>query len=337
MPVERYLQASRGQVSWGDESTTYEVAATTTNWFGLTNEDITPPMPNPYTPLSSGGTRRGPHALSADEKEYSFDVPFLVVDENAPFHVALGAVASQAVDPDLTPASGDEYTEYLFTEEDRLPTLTVAHAQRDAGLLTKYIGCKASLNLTCSKGEHLKATLSFMGVSYDVDTSPGSYDDISGIPDTTPFRFTHLQEVPITLTADGDEGSEGDSVKDLCTIDSFDIGWDNGLEAVHHCGGRDAYSIVEGESANKYSVTLGVTVTDLDLYLRAAEDKERVDISIPLVRETGTNDTPIDALYIHLYDCVITDAPVPLPAQGRLQADITVQPRNTEIEIRVPA
>jgi hypothetical protein len=327
MSADRYFAASLGQVSYGIESSKYSKASDLSNWFGFVTEDVEPPNPNPHTAKSTGGQRRGPYALSPDAKEYELEVPFEIVDHNAPLEVALGQRTTTAKDPDGD--STDEYNEHLITEQDKLPTLTLQHQQEDADLQAWYIGGKANLEISAQQGEAVTGNMSFMFPKMDFDDAVTSGYTSLSIPQKSPFRFWMKGDVELTDPADDS------SVKTVATVSGFSCSWDNGLEVNHHGDGRDGYSVKETTGAEKYDHSLTVTVVDTDLYRRAAENKEKVDVEIPITRDPSAP-TPYDAMYIRLLGCKIVDAPMPNPSEGDLEADIALQPTNTEIEIREP-
>lgn len=327
----RYAQANSGQVSYGIEDASYSKASATDDYFGLVTEDVEVPNPNEVTPMATGGSRRGPHVNSPDAAEYEFDVPFQVLDHNAPFHVALGDLSvTEGVDPDGTTGSGDEYDEYLFTEADRLPTMTVEHYQSDLDFREWFVGSKASLQLEAEQGETLSATLSVLAARREYDDAATSSTDLSIPSGKSPFRFWMKGDVSLSNPDDGS------SVDTLATVSGMDLSWDNGLEAQHQGDGREAHAIAETTAAEKYDMTLTVNVVDTDLYKRAAEDEAPVDVEIPFFRNPGAS-TVTDALYVRLKECTVTSAPIPKAGEGTVEAEIGLAPRDTEIEIRTPA
>ena len=324
---DRYFAASLGQVSYGIEGTKYSKAGTLDNYFGLLTEDIEPPNPNPHTAKATGGKRRGPYVNSPDAKEYELEVPFEVLDHNAPFELALGERTTTAKDPDDD--STDEYNEHLITEADKLPTATIQHQQTDADLQAWYIGGKSNLELSAQQGEALSGSMSFMFPKMDFDDAVTTgYTELS-IPEISPYRFWMKGDVELTDPADDS------AVKTLATVSGFSSSWDNGLEVNHHGDGRDGYSVKETTAAEKYDHSLTVTIVDTDLYRRAANNEASVDIEIPFYRDPSATDH-YDALIVRLLDCDIVNAPMPNPSEGDLEAEIAVQPTNTEIEIREP-
>lgn len=323
--MPRYLNASKGQISYGIEGTAYSKAASLNTHFGLVTDDVEPPNPNPHTAKSSGGQRRGPYVNSPDAKEYEFEVPFELVDHNAPLELALGQRTTTAKDPDGD--GTDEYNEHLITEKDKLPTATLQHQQKDADLQAWYTGCKANLELNAQQGEALSGNLSILSPSMDFDdTVTTGYTTLS-IPQISPYRFWMKGDVELT------NASDGTAVKTLATVSGISLSWDNGLEVNHHGDGRDGYSVKETTSAEKYDHSVTLTVTDTDLYKRAANNEASVDIEVPFFRDPGAT-SHYDAVYIRLLDCELIDAPIPNPADGDVEAEVGVLPTNTEIELR---
>jgi hypothetical protein len=288
------------------------------------------PNPNEVTPMSTGGTRRGPHVNAPDATEYSFEVPFVPVDANAPFEVALGSRTTTTEDPDGTTGSGDEYDKHLFTEADRLPTMTVEHAQSDMEFTEWFVGSKAGLQLEASQGESLSATMSVTAATQEYDDAVSSTTDISVPSSKTPYRFWMAGDVTLSDPADGS------AVETLATVKGMDLSWDNGLEAQHHGRGREAHAVAETTAAEKYDMSLTVDVTDTGLYKRAADGDAPVDVEIPFYRE-GNGPDARDALFVRLQEATITSAPIPNPSEGVVEAEIGLAPRATEIEIREPA
>lgn len=325
----RYAQANKGQVSYGIESTSYSKASATDNYFGFVTEEVEVPNPNEVTPMATGGERRGPHVNAPDVTEYEFEIPFAILDHNAPFEVALGQRTVTAKDPDGTSGSGDEYDEHLITEADKLPTMTVEHYQEDLDLKEWFVGSKTSLQLEAEQGEALSATLSALAAQRDYDDVATSATDLSVPSNVSPYRFWMKGDVTLTDSSDT-------TVDTLATVSGMDLSWDNGLEAQHQGNGREAYSIAETTAAEKYDMSLTVNVVDTDLYKRAAEDKAPVDVEIPFFRNPGAS-TVTDALYVRLKECTVTSAPIPKAGEGTVEAEIGLAPRDTEIEIRTPA
>jgi len=325
--MPRYLAASKGQVSYGIEGTKYSKAGTLSNWFGFVTEDVEPPNPNPHTAKSTGGQRRGPYALSPDAKEYELEVPFEIVDHNAPLEVALGQRTTTAKDPD-----GDgtnEYNEHLITEKDVLPTATVEHQQKDADLQSHYVGGKSNLELSAQQGEAVTGNMSFMFPKMKPGTGVTTGYTTLSIPQKSPYRFWMKGDVS------ADRSSDGAAMKAIATVSGFSCSWDNGLEVNHHGDGREGYSVKETTGAEKYDMSLTTTVVDTDLYKEAANNNAEVDVEIPITRDPSKA-TPYDAMYIRLNGCKFVDAPMPNPSEGDLEAEVAVQPTQTEIELREP-
>ncbi|NEU57104.1 phage tail tube protein [Halorussus sp. MSC15.2] len=324
----RYAQANKGQVSYGIEDAAYSKASATGNYFGLVNEDVEVPNPNEVTPMATGGGRRGPHVNAPNAKEYEFEVPFAVLDHNAPFEVALGKRTTTTEDPDGTAGSGDEYEKHIVTEADKLPTMTVEHYQEDLDLKEWFVGSKAGLQLEAEQGEALSATLSVLAAQREYDDAATTATDLSVPSNVSPYRFWMKGDVTLS-------DSSG-TVDTLATVSGMDLSWDNGLEAQHQGNGREAHAVAETTAAEKYDMSLTVNVVDTDLYRRAAEDEAPVDVEIPFFREPGAS-TVTDALYVRLKECTVTSAPVPKAGEGTVEAEIGLAPRDTEIEFRTPA
>jgi len=326
--MPRYFQASEGQLSYGIEGTKYTAASDATVYFGLIRDESTPPNPNPQTPMSTDGTPRKPHLNSPDPIEYQWTVPFNVLDDNAPFEVALGQRATTTKNS----GSSNEYVEHLFTTASRLPTMTVQHNQVDAGLEAQYIGTKSNLTLSWSQGEPVNAEMEVMATTRTMSTGVSTAPTLgsSGVSEKTPFRFNHVGDVTLS------DPSGGSTIKTLATISSGEASVDNGLEADHHKG-REPYSVVEGSAEDIFEATLDFTITDLDLYQRAAEAKDPVDIEIPFIRQVDSStSTAIDAMYVRLLKADLTNAPVPDASEGKLEPTVDVAPTDMEIEIRTP-
>lgn len=316
----RYAQASQGQVSYGIEANAYTKEEPSDEYFGLVTEEVEFANPNEVTPMATGGGRRGPHLNSPDPHTYEFEVPFVVLDSNAPFEFALG---------DRQTSEEDGYTEHLFTEADRLPTMTVEHQQADLDFKEWFVGTKADLELSAEQGESLSATMAMVAAEREFDDDVAAPTDITVPHDRSPFRFWMAGDVTL---ADPDDGSTVDT---LATVSGINLSWENGLEAQHVGGGRDAYSVAETTAAEKYDMSITVTVTDTDLYRRAAEDQAPVDVEIPFYRPPGQSDVT-DALFIRLHECTVTSAPIPDADEGVVESEIGLAPRDTEIEIREP-
>jgi len=319
MSSNRYGLAGLGGVQYGIEGTAYEQADSAETDPGITNEDIDPPNPNEHTAMPHGGDGRTVFLNSPDEKDYEFDVPVTVHDENAPFEIALGSRTEDT--------SEEDYDEYLFEEADRLPTATWRHFQDDLDFVSYYIGCKANLDIEWDEGDPLQATFSMQAaqLAYDDLESPSSYE--TTLDDTvSPFRAHMMGDV----TIDSDV---------IATINGGSWSWDNGLEPQHHGGdaGREAYSIAETTAADgRYDMSININVVDTDLFERAYENQDPVDVEVPFVREE-TNDVYTDAVILRANNATITDAPISSPAEGVITNDVQIQPTSTEIEVRTPS
>ncbi|MCU4743457.1 phage tail tube protein [Natronoglomus mannanivorans] len=324
MSANRYALAGEGGLTYGVESSPYEQAADATTDPGITNEDIDPPNPNEHTAMSHGGTGRVVFLNSPDEKDYEFDVPTVVHDENAPFEIALGS---------RTETDEGDYTSVLFEEASRLPTATFRHFQADLDFVSYYVGCKANLGIEWGQGDPLQATFSVTAaqLGYDDTESPGSYP--SGL-DTSVSPYRAHMAGDLTLS----EPDGGGIIKDIATVNSGSFNWDNGLEAQHHGGdpGREAYAVAETTAAEgRYDWSITPNITDTDLFERAYQNDDPVDVEQPFVRQ-DSNGTIVDGVIVRGKRCTITDAPIPSPSEGVLEGDISLLPESTEIEIRVP-
>lgn len=326
----RYAQSTKGQVGYADEgSSPYEKSDDDVSYFGLITDDVEPPNENPHTPYATGGERRGPHVLSPDAKEHEVDVPFLVLDHRAPFEYALGERTESDKDPDDD--DEDEYREHLFTEADTLPTFTLEHQQSDLDFQAWYVGCKADLQLQSSQGDALEATMATTSgiLEYETDVASGDMTSLDVPSEKSPFKFWMKGDVELTDPENDDE------IKTIATVTGIDLSWSNGLEIQHHGDGRDGYAVVEDEAAEKYDHTIDINVVDTELFERAAEDDEPVDVEIPFHRDPSASDH-FDALYIRLLEAKVIDAPIGNPSSGAVESTIGLLPRNTEIEIREP-
>ncbi|MFC7196970.1 hypothetical protein ACFQL4_23780 [Halosimplex aquaticum] len=194
----RYAQASQGQVSYGREGTAYERAGATDSYFGIITDDVEVANPNEATPMATSGGRRGPHVNSPDPRTYELEVPFLVLDANAPFEFALGNRSETSKNPDGTDGSGDEYTEHLFTEADRLPTMSIEHQQADMDFTEWFVGTKANLELSAEQGEPLEATMSMTAADREYDDASSSATDLSIPQGRSPFRFWMAGDVTLS-------------------------------------------------------------------------------------------------------------------------------------------
>lgn len=320
----RYALAGEGGVTYGIEGEPYEQAGDADIDPGLTNEDIEPPNPNEHTAMPHGGAGRVVFLNSPDEKDHEFDLPVTVHDENAPFEIAMGS---------RTETSETDYTEVLFEEANRLPTATIRHFQSDLDFVSYYIGCKASLDIEWGQGDPLQATFGVQAaqLGYDPEESAPSYTPALR-EDVKPYRAHMAGDMTLS---DPDDDSV---IKEIATVSGGSWSWDNGLESQHHGGdpGREAFAIAETTAAEgRYDMTNTVNITDAELFERAVENQEPVDVEQPFIRETS-NDTWIDAVIIRLKRATIVDAPISSPSEGVIENDIQLLPEATEIEIRVP-
>ncbi len=310
----RRLQASKGMVAWGAETTPYTKATKAETPFGLVTSAIDWPVANPKTPKGTAGHRRGPFLYSADEYDLAFSIPFEVLNADVPFQCALGK--SEAV-------SGTGYTGKKFTELDTLPTVTVQHWQEDAAFVEAFIGCKADLSLSAKRGEALVATMDFVAASREVSTNTSSFPTVT-VPSLQPYRFWML----------GGRATVGSTA--LASVTSVDLKWSNSLSAMGGDGARGAYVISEDEAEGKYDMQIGFLPTDASQFAAAWANGDPVDIMIPFIRAGSTVTAATDAVIITLEDCVIMDAPIPLADKGSLESTLIVGPKDTSIEIRVP-
>ena len=310
----RRLQASKGMVAWGAETTPYTKATKAETPFGLVTSAIDWPVANPKTPKGTAGHRRGPFLYSADEYDLAFSISFEVLNADVPFQCALGK--SEAV-------TGTGYTGKKFSELDTLPTVTVQHWQEDAAFIESFIGCKADLSLSAKRGEALIATMDFVAASREVDTSASSFPAVT-VPALQPYRFWML----------GGRATVGGAP--LASVTSIDAKWSNGLSAMGSDGARGAYVISEDEVEGKYDMQIGFLPTDASQFAAAWADGDPVDIVIPFVRAGSSVVNATDVVIITLKECTIMDAPIPLGDKGSLESTLVVGPRDTSIEIRVP-
>ena len=316
----RYAQATEGYETYGIETDSYE-KADTGDYFGLVRDDVDYPNPNPQTAMTTGGVGRQPYVNSADPIEREFDMTVTVIDDNVPLELALGQreTSDQA-----------DYTEHIFTETDVLPTATIEHVQADVGLTEWFIGCKASLDISASSGEALTADLSFTPADHDFEEDTVNAAEID-IPEMDPYRFNMIGEVTLSDPADGS------TVDSVATPNSVDFSWDNGNEVRHHGKGREGYAVAETTAEDKYDMSMGMDVEDLELYKRAAEDGASVDVEVVFDRDYSWEDGGMtDAVIITLKNCDVTEAPVPNQTEGVVEVDVGLLPTDTEIEIRSP-
>lgn len=325
----RYALAGKGGLTYGIEADKYEQAADATIEPGVTNEDIDPPNPNEHTAMPHGGAGRAVFLLSPDPRDYEFDVPVTVHSEDVPFEIALGS----RTETTQNQGDPDEYTEVLFEEESRLPTATWRHFQEDMDFVSYYVGCKANLDIEWSQGDPLQATFGVTAAALAYDDGESPSDTTPTLEsDVTPFR-AHMAG---DLTLSDPDG--GGVIKELATVNGGSYSWDNGLESQHHGGeaGRDAWAVAETTAADgRYDMSNTLNITDPELFERAYENKEPVDVEQPFVRSTES-DTRVDAVIVRLKRARIVDAPIPSPAEGVLEGDVQLLPEWTEIEMRVP-
>lgn len=321
--TNRYLLASRGQVYWGAEATPYSVAATITTPFGLVQGDIDWPQANPKTPVAASGHRRAPYLYSADEHDLSFSISYQILGKDQPFACCVGPRST---------VSGTGYSGYEWTDEtsasDILSTISIRRDQTDTTLQETYIGCKADLSLSARAGEPVVAALDVVAAKRQTTTSGTITYPSLLIPTVQPYRFWMLGEVTTT----------GGIAKTIATVNEFNLTWANGLAARYHGGGRHAYSVIEEEVANRYDMTIGITVVDTELYAAAIADTKGVNVTIPLIRDGATTLTASkDAVVITLTDCDILDAAMPTKESGDVQGDLVLAPKKTKIHIREPS
>lgn len=321
--TNRYLLASRGQVYWGAEATPYSVAATITTPFGLVQGDIDWPQANPKTPVAASGHRRAPYLYSADEYDLSFSISYQILGKDQPFACCVGPRST---------VSGTGYSGYEWTDEtsasDILSTISIRRDQTDTTLQETYIGCKADLSLSARAGEPVVAALDVVAAKRQTTTSGTITYPSLLIPTVQPYRFWMLGEVTTT----------GGIAKTIATVNEFNLTWANGLAARYHGGGRHAYSVIEEEVANRYDMTIGITVVDTELYAAAIADTKGVNVTIPLIRDGATSlAASKDAMVITLRDCDILDAAMPTKESGDVQGDLVLAPKKTKIHIREPS
>lgn len=321
----RYLLASSGVVTFGIETSAYEQASGAATEFGVTSEDIDPPNENPQTAMPTGGHGRQPYVNSPDPREHEIDVPAVVHNPDIPLECAIG---------ERTTSGGtDDYGSHTFVESDRLETATLRHIQQDADLVAYYVGCKASLDVSWSMGDPLEMSLSWTAARHEFDPGESAPSFTPALDRSkSPYR-SHMQGT-VTLTSPDDDSN----IKEIATVSGGDLSWDNGLEVQHHGDGREGYAVAETTAADKYDMSLTWNITDTDLYEQAANDGALVDIEIPFDRGMSSDGSTItDGIIITLEGCTVTDAPMHNPAEGILEGDVAVAPRNTTIEIREAA
>jgi hypothetical protein len=324
----RYGLGSKGVLTYDTESTAYTEASSPDTEFGITNDDIEPPNPNPQTAMVTGAGGRQPYIQSPDPKEYSFSVPTVAHNPDLPLEIALGS---------RTETSKTNYTEFLFEEADRLPTATIRHSQADIDMLAYYVGCKASFSAEWSLGD----PLSF---SFDVTAAKMNYNDGDSAPSVTPSLPTDVS--PYRAHMQGDltlTDQQSNTVAEVATINGGTFGVDNGLEIQHHGGdgtgsNRDGYAVAETTGADKYDISFDLNITDTTLYNEAATNDTLVDAEIPFVRQYNSGNTKIvDGVIFRANECKIVDAPIPRPAEGVIESSVELQPQGgVEVEVREP-
>jgi hypothetical protein len=324
MSSNRYALGGLGGIQYGIEGTAYSQASDATTDPGITNEDIDLPNPNEHDAMPHGGDGRNVFVNSPNEKDYEFDVPTTVHNEDAPFELALGSRTESTVDQDSD--GTDDYTQYLFEETDRLPTATWRHFQDGLDFVAYYIGCKANLDIEWDEGDPLQATFGMQAaqLAYDDLESPSTYS--TTLDDTvSPYRAHMMGDVTLGGTV-------------FATVNGGSWSWDNGLEPQHHGGdaGREAYSIAETTAAEgRYDMSINLNITDTALYEKAVENQAPIDVEVPFVRQED-GDIYTDAVILRALNAEITDAPITSPAEGVIAEDVQIQPTSTEIEIRTP-
>lgn len=324
----RYLLGSRGRIDYSIEDENYTKESDGFEPFGYTPDEIDVPNENPHTPLGTGG-HDGPYINSPDEREHEIPVTSIPTDENPPLQTVLGDVTE---DEDLDAG----YESWTFTEDRPLPTMTVRHVQEDADMVAYYVGCKANLDITASQNEEVNFDYTITAAKQDFDPEESAPEISADLQDElVPYKFNQLGVVTAT-------DPEDDSlIKEVATVTSVDLSWDNGLEANHHGrgesdnpeDGREAYSVSEETNAERYDMSIDIKVRDTDLYERAANNESPVDVEIPFARVVDDG-TIQDGVIITLNDCTVTDAPMPYQNEGSLEATIGLLPLSTEIEIR---
>jgi hypothetical protein len=330
MSANRYALAGKGGLHYGVESTSYTAAATAETEPGILTEDIDPPNPNEHDAMPHGGAGRSVFTNAPSERDFEFDVPVTVHDENTPFEIALGSRTRSTQNS----GAADEYDEVLFEEADRLPTATMRHFQTDLDFVSYYIGCKANLDIEWSTGDPLQATFGVTAAQMEYDTTESPANTSPTLdPDVTPYR-AHMAG-DLTLS----DPNGGGIIKEVATVSGGSLSWDNGLEPRHHGGdaGREAFAVAETTGADgRYEMSVTLDITDTELFERAYTNDAPVDLEQRFVRQTASG-TATDAVILRLNEAEIVDAPIPRPAEGILEEDVSLLPRSTEIEVRVPA
>lgn len=338
--IEEPLQAVKGQLGYAIESSKYNkedpIGSGDDTHFGLVRDEVELPNPNDHEPMGTGGFGRRPYVLSPNQKEYSFDIPFLINDTNPPLEIAAGARSEETVDPDDTPDSGDEYKKITITEADILPTATIFQYQADAGdygVINWYIGVKANLSIDVSQGDSLEFTLECMARSMDLDELTDSDPTPSlTTPEKDPFKFIHKGDIKLY------EPGTTTEVNTLATVNGISgTLFDNGIEGNYHGNGREPYTLSQGNPEGKYDISLDITIQNLDMFKRAYNNSDPVDIEIPFRKDVTITTDNRDAVFIRLKKAKIIDAPLPKGDEGSIEAEIGVQPKEIEIELREPA
>jgi len=221
--------------------------------------------------------------------------------------------------------------EYIFDDENILGTATLYRGQKDLGIEQIYAGCKASLNISSSVGNPIKAVFDFLGTHYDFNTAVVGFQEPStALSSLEPYRQSMISDSQINAAGGG-------VVKDLVAIQGFDFKWDNGLKIEHSRGhvrdaawGREGYVIVEEANADRYDMSLEVIITDTTELEEAYNNDTLFDIYIKAER-TPADDT--ETIEIWLYSVKFASVPVPMPASGALKATLKVHPLDTRIRM----
>lgn len=88
--MTEYSLSDNGKLLWGLETVPYSEAPTTLNYFGIVEDAIEFPNPNPQKAHGTKGHRRGPYVHSGLQREYQFPVPIKPIDARAPLECAIG-------------------------------------------------------------------------------------------------------------------------------------------------------------------------------------------------------------------------------------------------------
>lgn len=320
--MPRYALSDLGQVSYKLETTPYEKEDPTDEYFGIISDDVDiPGGVNPHTMLKSGGTRRAPYIHSPDEKEYPISIPVIPVDANIPLEVIIGEKTISDILDEGDTKVGEKHT---WTESDILQTLTLLHAQKDLDFVEWFIGCKGSFTISGSMGEPINMAIDLMATKHEYDDTGATTPPTLNIPNDKP-PFTFWMNCGVMFGA-----------KEVATLNSFDIGLDNGITPRHHGCGRDAYAVVEETSADKFDASLNLDIVDLDFYKNAVEDDDPIDLTLPIKRGFSTDGTFNDGIEIVLKKCKVLEANIPNPGEGVLEGDIELAPLEMELSILVP-